>query len=320
MDSTFPPIKRILLLGTARSGTSWTASVINSDNRGIYANEPDSHFRNPAAAFAKQGLGIFPVIDEEIPPNLAQLWLHVFDKHRSKTTNVGKYVSNIWPRIPGIWKDYSVSEEKVGLSGNLAGLLARHSDYWQHQKNIQYEFILAKSVHAPFYAKPLVNFIKPDSVVVNFRPIEEIIASWVSLDYWPLGVGQTHVATQVICRHTKLKNLCWPTGSIERIVWSVTAMQLQLLRQANDEGWITLNHIDACLNPSATFKQLFENIELKWTDAQEQHLQDSDKVGKSYDGHRIRKDESGKWKKRLPPEAVERIAAELAKLNIQLSS
>jgi len=325
--------KTLLILGVARSGSTWVSRILSSGyDKVAYHHEPDSHFLYAAAAHAKCGLGIYPVCTDHLPESLEKLWANVFHAHSRAATRSGKVQQKAWNWIPGIWKDYSVGIGDTTLRGSVARQLSRGATLAalrnQHMNPEESpadsmisrktpDCILAKSVHSPFYAQQLVQAIKPDAVVVTIRPLEELAASWISLNYWPVSKDQQPQTIAKLSERTQLQQMAWPENEIKSIVWSIAAMQLELIHAAEESNWILFDHASACESPAMRFKELFSSLQISWTEQTEADLAITDKPGKSsYDTYRVSAAEIGKWKSRLAPEVVDDIAAALQEIGL----
>jgi len=323
--------KKLLVLGAARSGSTWVSRIICSGCDDVaYRHEPDSHFLYAAAARAKRGLGIYPICSDRLPRSLEELWVSAFCHRAPTTPRLGNVQQKIWNAIPGVWKDYSVRANDSTIRGSVARSSARGAvlpslrEQYSGVVNssaanaVSFDppgYILAKSVHAPFYARQLVDAIKPDAVVVTVRPLEELAASWISLNYWPVSRDQQQQTLPILSKRTHLRQTTWPENEIKSIVWSITAMQLELTHAAEESNWILFDHASACENPKMKFKELFEKLQISWSDQVEADLAFTNKTGRSsYDTSRISAEEIGKWKNRLAPEVVEQISTSLREI------
>ena len=101
--------KRVLILGVARSGSSWLARIVCAvDQDCIYQHEPDSHFLYAAAAFAKRECGQFYSNIPDNAPALVKLWSDVFFINNTSRDRSSHIRQKIWSYVPGLWKDHAV--------------------------------------------------------------------------------------------------------------------------------------------------------------------------------------------------------------------
>lgn len=314
--------RRILVLGAPRSGTSWTAQMLCQGGKCFYADEPDSHFKYPSAVRAKYNKGLFPVADgQTLPAELEQLWRVVFGLEQYPAKSISNLANLVWHRIPGIWKDYAVTGGEISAVGKAVASLSRLSVPLHPDPTQKYDYIIAKSVHAAFYAPELVGRLKLDAVVVNVRPVEEIIGSWLSLGYWPLeDYQQGSVLEKLNGFNGEFASKSWPADSIRSVVWSVVAMQLALYEYGKRMGWVIFDHARVCNDPEQSFKMLYRSVGLDWCPSSEAMLEETTSTdGKGYETCRLTSKESGKWRSRLDQKSINIVEQTLKDLGIALN-
>ena len=75
-------MSRVLIVGLARSGTTWLGQALSGAEGTSYVDEPDNHYRHPSAFRAKATLPgrAYPILHQgDSAPEYASLWEEAFD-------------------------------------------------------------------------------------------------------------------------------------------------------------------------------------------------------------------------------------------------
>lgn len=307
--------RTILVVGVPRSGSTWVARTLAAGDGAIYLHEPDGHARSVAAVGAKFGLGQMPVVadTEALPPRLARLWSRVMSDASAapRPSPAARVLTRAAARLSGQSRDKLVRPlPNLQPLSPLADLLVDGSCRGITEDAT---LIVAKTVHSCMSAGSLAAHLRPDAVVATERPLREVVASWLELDYWPLPpeeedaivpMLQTHGCTLAPPgRHTDAPR----THDVERIVWLVGAMSLLLRKSTHASGWNTLDHAAAAIDPIDHFRRLYEQLGLDFDSRVADFIRSSNSVGSTYSTNRVATGEVSKWRSRLSVDTADRV-------------
>ncbi len=257
---------KVLLAGTARSGSTWAANVMGHAVETRVVHEPDCPTADVLGAMAGGRLGEYPVLSAD---------------ERSRTYNV---VWNLafaggWPwdrvegarvvgrrmvKIPPALRDAVIT----GLAVTTARLRSRPQN------------VVVKSVNCAFSLDWISRRYRPTVVILRRNPLN-VVSSWAVL-----GMGEDASLAEnprIAAEYLAPKGLTppHPNGSlVTRAAWIVGLQTLALKAAAERHpDWIVASHDDLCVDPQDRFRALFERIGLGWSAAADAYLRTSDTPG-----------------------------------------
>lgn len=314
----------ILVTGYPRSGTSWIGKVLGFSEDVTYYYEPDNEHNSLLGYIYKQQLHRFPYIqaDEE-----ANGLLHIFNK-TIKDQYIYDY-ARISLTIKKLFNVNLVTSEKevkkkcllfentknsnlvlpLGqrLSTETIKILyttfAHFTSYNKHRK-----LPLIKSVHSMLALPYLQNNIK-SKVIIILRHPAAIVASNLRLnnpDIFRNFLTQKNLVIDYLQPYmqelTKLKD------PIERAAAQIAITYYVIKKQIVDNPeWIVVQHENFCQQPVNSFKDLYEKVDLTWSDNISERIKKLNKKGKGYTTKRVAKEQIHKWRKELTLSDIQKI-------------
>ena len=256
--------------------------------------EPDNEALNPFAIYYKRGLHRFPSVPT-IPdiPRQEQFWSIVFQ---------GGWKSNLFYRVVKavyLRDIYRIEAEIESISGHMipsndlieflddpplvkplpSTWLLRKTDRLLRQCGGS-KRVIVKSVHCARQLEWISQLFKPEIIII-IRRLPNLIASYLRLRLNDSARGieaSTLYAPQVIQLEQKA------TSIEEQLLHKMIIQACELVRSLLDFNELTpgvrlIQHEDACLDPLAHFKELYEELSLEWNQDIVQQIKLADTPG-----------------------------------------
>jgi hypothetical protein len=328
-SETHPGIheRDILIIGVARSGTTWLGRVLGKTAGAHYFHEPDNHdllYGRPFVVRAKRSVGPYPVL---APGDEAQeyerLWASLFDGAVDQSRVVTRFVDRAKRSIAARLMR-RVNRERLRLSfrdpafsppylSKVAGLAALPPT------RPECRVLITKSVYLPFCIDWLAARWDVNVVVVSRHPLA-VIASWIELGFSgdnPRLENDPRIQDRYLER--------WDVRPLRKhsSLLSSTAWVVGLLRAAHDEAaarhpeWLQVSHDELCGSPDVGFRHLADECGLLWNRDAERFLQETNRPGSGYDIHRPTKEQPARWRQRFDTKDVKEIARVLERFPIR---
>jgi hypothetical protein len=302
MTEVPPEIRPLLLVGTPRSGTTWTMRALTADPslRGIM--EPDNESRSAAAIWAKRRTGRFPLLqpgDEDASYHRLWEWI------------LAGAVDSPWLRAA------DTALRAVRPAGRKRLFQGRRSPLMQlagvagarpPRRTVSSPVggrLLVKSVHVPLAVEWLDAEFGLD-VLVLLRHPGNVLASWLSLDLLDQFVRLDELPG---IRHRVEEERAIPpagTDPLERMVWQIGVLLLALEEAAaRHPDWLVRTHDQLCRHPASQFRRLYQDLGLTWNDDVERYLATNNRPGEGFPTQRVASDQPDSWKTRLTPMQID---------------
>jgi hypothetical protein len=289
---------RILVVGTARSGTSWLAKALGQAVHTTHYPEPDnvdSEHRGKEPGYL--GFGPYPLLDPgDEPASLTALWDFVFSGRIPSNRRLQLVAGRQFVRLPGPVRD--------PLFRAAAKTMSRLPGGPSHR--------VVKSIYIMFSLDWITERYRPSVVLVQRNPLA-VVSSWVKL-----GISSFDLATRPAIRERHLDRLgvAPPPASaspLQSAAWSVGLLTTVIgeALQKHPE-WPLVEHEDLCVDPRARFRAVYDAVGLTWSEASERYLEDSNRPGEGLRPVRVTKDQPDAWKRRLSPEDTALVEETLA--------
>ncbi len=254
---------RILLAGTARCGSTWAGNVLGRAAETRFVYEPDGPSSDVLGALVAARLGEYPMLTPgERNPWYRLVWDHAFaggwpwDQVESARAAGRRLV-----RIPPFARDYMI--------GALAEVTRRVRSRPAN--------VIVKSVNSAFALDWIAQRYQPKVVVLRRNPLN-VVSSWVVLGISPGSfIGADPMIQE---KYLRPLGLAAPNGKTSSV--GIAAFNVGILTKALKETsaahpeWIVASHDDLCIEPVARFRQLTEQLGLRWTPSVEEYLHRSD--------------------------------------------
>lgn len=300
----------VLIVGPARSGTSWLARVLASAADVSLVYEPDNVVHTPYAFRATGHLGHMPQLrpgDEA--PAYARLWAAVFDGGERRRRRGGVARRLVRNHHGAALAAFEGRADPVAATRfRAASLLA--VPYHRRARRV-----IAKSVHATFALPWLTSRVDVDVIVVLKSPLNHA-ASLLSrgwdppLDRLLRGPHARPVDGSVLAEllgDELLATRPSPQAPFAlRMGWQIGAYQHALHTQLDDNpGWTLAQHEATTAAPRRRLSALFDLLDLEWTERTDAYLAGHDGVSTDlYDTTRRASAEADKWRRLLDDRTV----------------
>jgi hypothetical protein len=293
--------RRVLVVGAARSGTTWVGEVLGKTQGASYLHEPDSFDWVPFAARARAGLGLLPAVEPGDPaPRLyAKMWDAAFQARREALRN--DVATRIYARI-GENEKYKMlppggrRSRRLRVVTRLAG--PRYSARGAAH-------LVVKSVTVPLALEWIAARTGASVVLVRRNPLD-VIASRVALGPMFLGNVLDYVDEQSVASRLARWNAPPRPAQTDRFanfVWMAgfTMSAYDEVAAAHPEFHV-VDHESLCADPVRRFRRLVMQLGLDWTDDCEAYLHSSNTPGTGFETKRVAAELGGNWPMHLSAE------------------
>ena len=290
---------RVLLIGVARSGTSWLGQALGRAQGVRFYYEPDNIDADPTGARRAGGLGFgpYPMISPgETSTPFASVWDMAFagrlpPMERGPLLLAGRLAMRV-PR--------SARDPMVRAAVALAARLPTRSEY-----------TVVKSIYATFCLDWLLERYQPRVIALQRDP-RNVVSSWRQLKI-PLFDLTTRPA--IIERYLEplgIEQLPPGASELTRIALTVGILT-HALGEALDKhpDWRLVTHEDLCRDPVVEIRGVFDDLGLVWTDDVERFLHTSNRPGEGLQPVRVTTEQPHRWRKRLSSAEVDEIVGVL---------
>jgi hypothetical protein len=306
----------ILVVGPARSATSWTATTLGETRGASVLLEPDNVRRIPFASKAFVGQGLAPVLGaaDPGPPALRRLWDAAYGAPVRYLRGQQRVADAFFARVSldALWRSVSVVRPVVDPRLRVAHACAvpRHLRLREPSRHR-----VVKSVRAQLMLEWVLANWSPRVVVCRRHPLD-VVASRLEMDVFP-------IVPDAVMRHVYdvgMRRFGVEQPPADRVLhhaWSVGANMSVLddAVRAHPE-FAVVDHEDLCADPIGRFRALAGALGLDWMADDEARLVAADRPGTGFELNRVAADVPGSWRQRLPPEDARAAAAMLRKFPI----
>jgi len=292
---------RLVLVGVARSGTSWLGHALGRARDVRFYYEPDNVDADPTAVATagRRGFGPYPVIDGDADAGqFAPLWDLVFSGRLPFALRERRRLrpaAQIALRLPRSMRDPLV-RTAAALSARMPG---------------RTENIVVKTIYATFSLEWLIARYQPQVIAMQRNPLN-VISSWREL-HIPLFDLATRPA--IVSRYVEPLGIASPSDSaseVARIAWHV-GLLTHVIAEALERHpeWCFVTHEDLCQDPATTIRAVCERVGLEWTDDVDRFLKESNRPGEGLAPVRVATEEPTRWRERLSAQEIAEIEAVL---------
>jgi len=281
----------IVIVGLPRSGTTWTMRALGSSPGTIRVPEPDNEDYAPAAIHAKLHLGRYPCLE---PGQKAAPYHRLWEWILSGADQSWRAVQA--RRILGPGATERIFEGDMDLTTRLAATLARNPRPTGHPSGR----VVAKSVHAQLSLEWVAAEFEITPLVLLRHPAS-VLASWMELRLKDGRNSTLESRPEIRARYTERWDVPPPgPDPIEKISWRIGLM-IAALEEAlsRHPDWHVRTHEELCTDSVATFRALFADLDLAWTEATEKYLVENNAPGDGFTTQRVASELSDSWQHRL---------------------
>lgn len=315
-------MKRVLVAGLPRSGTTWVALILARAAEAVYLEEPDNHFRWAYAFRAKQTLGrreyplLRPGESVDGAMELATLWHQAFTPSSvPKGLVLRRHLANRLVRITGARRVSAALAGSRRASGRL-GLAAALGVPEQPREGAR--SLVVKSVYAPLCVE-WIAFGRDVQVVIVVRNPLNVVSSWIQLGWLDrpasemLSTLDPEIADELAANYeTSYPEAASP---LERAAWLAGILTCALADVARrNPGWPCVVHEELSIDPSDGFATLAANAGLPWTQEADRMIRSMDRPGRGYETARVAAELPAAWRARLDADQVRAVRGVLDRL------
>lgn len=315
----------ILVCGVPRSGTTWIGKILSQADGITYYHEPDNEHHNLLGYIHKQNVRRFPYLTKDDPKNgMFEIYKKVLQgKYMSGYTKSNLLIKKLLDiNLDNVEEEIETKSQALNaahdpsyappiknqvqkkVADSLYSLLTR-----LQQENLSDRRVLVKSVHCILALPYLEKFFKQDTVLVLRHPAN-IVSSHMKLGNPDIRRAIFKQEPLVQDYFTDYKEeLDALEHPLEKAGAQVAAFY-HVLNQHQDASrfdWITIKHEDFCLEPAARFKNLFDQLDLDWSEDVQQKISELNKDGDGYAYKRVAEKQIDKWKRRLAQDQIKHI-------------
>lgn len=315
-------MKKNLVCGIPRSGTTWISKVLTYNNEVKYLHEPDNERQNLLGFIYKNKLDRFPFLRKD---DYSQNYEILFRKAYSGyfTEPYGK-VSNIIRDVfsldldeleQRIVRDKPNSELRSDAFSYLREELLRGAinialnfSKIRSSMDRNYDKKIIKSVHCVLALEFLNNVLNINNTLLIFRHPASIVASHLRMD-------NKDIWRPIIRKNPLLDGMLQPFKSniveledpLAKAGARIGAIYYLWEQQLQTNKWQVVIYEQVCRNKIQSFKDLYKKMDLDWNNDIESYIHRLNDEGGGYSVKRIAKKQVDKWQKELTPSEISSI-------------
>ena len=281
----------ILIVGLPRSGTTWTQRVLGSAPRIVRVAEPDNEDKYPEAIYAKQPFGRYPSLAPgQDAPHYRRLWEWILSgAPESRRTHLARKVLG-----PGAAE--RVYDGHVGPQTWLGATLARNPVPSRSPGGR----VIVKSIHAQLSLEWIADEFDVTPLVLLRHPAN-VLASWKELKLKDGRNPSIESREDIRARFADRWGVPMPgPDPIERMSWRIGLLNAALEESiGRHPEWHIRTHEQLCTDSEVTFRALYGELGLEWSEAPSNFLVQSNVPGDGFVPHRVASELSESWTHRL---------------------
>ena len=265
--------------------------VLGTSPGTVKALEPDHEEKFAAAIHAKRRLGRYPSLEPGEPaPAYRALWEWILaggqDSWRSLQAR----------RLLGRRYGTRHFEGRMDLTTVVASTLARNP-----RPSREYlGRVVAKSIHAPMALEWLDAEFDIAPLVLLRHPAS-VLASWMEVNLKEGSYNTLESRPDIRARYLDRWDVPRPgPDRVERLSWRIGLLNAVLEEVlARNPTWQMRTHEQLCTDSVSTFRTLFDDLGLEWSDATAAYLIDNNVPGAGFQTRRVASEVVGSWQTRL---------------------
>ncbi|TMB91044.1 MAG: hypothetical protein E6J45_07340 [Chloroflexi bacterium] len=289
---------RALVVGVARSGTSWLGMALSRARNVRYYHEPDfiGAKRDGSPTLRADGFGAYPVIRPGEDDNpFTPVWDMVFAG--TFPFSVGGDGSRLRPaaraalRVPR-WLRQPLTRRAAAVSMRMP----RKSRY-----------TVVKTIHSAFSLDWLAGRYNPEVVAIQRHPLN-VVSSWRQLHIAMFDLAARPAIREAYLEPLGIRPPPADASELTRIAWHVGLLTHVIGDAlARHPRWHLVTHEDLCVQPEAAFRGIFERLGLDWGPAVESFLDANNRPGEGLRPVRVTAEQPDRWRQRLSDAEVDEI-------------
>ncbi len=283
-----PPV---VIVGLPRSGTTWTMRVLGTSPGTVTVLEPDHEEKFAAAIHAKRRIGRYPSLEPgERAPAYRGLWEWALSGGQDTWRSVQAR------RLLGLRYEERIFGAGADLSTLVGSTLARDP----RPSKRYLGRVVAKSIHAQMTLEWLDREFDITPLILLRHPAS-VLASWLEVGLKEGRYTTLESRPEIRARYLDRWDVPPPgPDPVETLSWRI-GLLIAVLEEivARNPTWQMRTHEQLCTDSVATFRTLFDDLGLEWTDATAEYLVDHNVPGEGFQIRRVASDVVGSWQTRL---------------------
>jgi hypothetical protein len=307
--------RRLILVGVPRCGSTWSGAALARTEGTSYLLEPDHPLHNAYSFRAHLAMRRGPrplLLPGEPAPAYADLWNHILHPlvatSRSKRSLRNRAAwkllrsQDVVARSLALLPDRGRPTLKLRAAARLA--TAKRVD-------APGDNLLIKSVFAPLTIEWIASRFEVEVIVLLRNPLN-VIPSWIDKGWDARVPEHFHLETNPsVLEHHGVRPPKAGASALSTTAWRLGLLTLALQKGAERHPeWTVVTHERLCERPVERFRELCTSLELPWSDAVEDYLDDHDERGS---GDRL---QAERWRRRFTPGQVEEICEVMSNLSV----
>jgi hypothetical protein len=309
---------KVLVVGTARSGSTWAANVLGLAAGARQVYEPDGPMSDVLGAMVATRLGEFPVV----PPRQRSYWYRL-------VWDLGFAGGWPWDRVE---RARAAGRQLVRIPPAVRdGIIVSLAEATRLVRR-RPPHVVVKSVNSVFSLDWIVERYAPKVLVLRRNPLN-VVSSWLVLRQ---GVdhclGEDPRVHETYLQPLGLVSPNGQASALTTAAWNVGLLTRAIKESADKHPeWIVASFDEICEAPVEHFRKLTGELGLTWTPAMDDYLLRSDDPG--FTAHHgsasqhpnavtattaesRRKQQGTQYKRRLTPEQVAEVRAVLDRFDL----
>ena len=286
---------RVLLVGVARSGTSWVGRAFGKAPHVRFYYEPDNIDADPTGEHPAggRGFGPYPMIEPGDETPFSSVWDWVFSG-RSPFSRGGhrmKAAGRIALRLPRPVRNSILRATAAASMRIPAG-----SDYK-----------VAKTIYATFSLDWLATRYEPQVIAIQRNPLN-VVSSWRQLQIPLFDLARRPAIHDRYIEPHVLPPLAAGASELTRIAWHV-GLLTHVTGDALDRHpeWHLFTHEDLCVEPIRSMREVFDAVRVPWSPNVERFLEETNRPGEGLEPIRVTSEQPERWRGRLTAEEAAEI-------------
>jgi hypothetical protein len=272
-----------LVVGVARSGTTWLARALASAPESAYLHEPDSARTEPLTKYALAGTPLPGLTSTDTNEAFGLVWDLAMRGGWPATGRQAKALRALAsPRLPANVR-FALYTAAVRRGIATARRPVR---------------LVVKTVRSHLSTEWIESRSGARVLVVWRHPLN-ILPSWIERGYPEPSFTAGNRRVQGRFEDTAL----WPPppqSSEAALMWALCAQLVVLLEDAAaNPQWELVSHEAVTEQPTDRLEALFARLDLPWTRATPEYLASSDRPGTGFEQLRETRREAARWRTRL---------------------
>lgn len=311
-------MKKILVCGLPRSGSTWISKVLSVNSSVKYLHEPDNERQNLLSFVYKDTLPRFPFLKAaDNSPKYKTLFQKAYQGYYmqpyGKISNIirdlfGLTIDEIEQRIKENNELEDHEQKTVGFREYLINIAVQVASYGQKVLSFQsynYDTILLKSVHCQLALEFLMSQIAINKVLVIFRHPASIVASHLRMDnndIWRPFLNKSRLLHDTLAYYkSDIQELNTP---LEKAGAKIGAIYHILENQQDKLNFDVVTYELLCRDKISGFKQLYKQLDLQWNKQVEDYIGKLNAPGQGYSVKRIAERQINKWRRELSKDQI----------------